>query len=99
MRVGDNGYDIAWMRRGRIDSDPWSETDIPLGEAFERYRVRVIKEGQVLREHLVSTPSWQYSKEFQDIDNRSGENLSIWLDVAQISERFGAGPSAGITLP
>lgn len=99
VKAGDGGLDIAWIRRGRIDANPWSETEIPLGETFERYRVRVIGGGQVLREHLVSDPSWQYSKEFQDIDNPSGENLPIWLEVAQISERFGVGPSAGITLP
>ena len=99
VKAGDGGLDIAWIRRGRIDANPWSETEIPLGETFERYRVRVIGGQQVLCEHLVSDPSWQYSKEFQDIDNPSGENLPIWLEVAQISERFGVGLSAGITLP
>ena len=98
VKPGDGGLDITWIRRGRIDADPWSETEIPLGETFERYRVRIISGGQVLREHLVDAPAWQYSKEHQDTDNPSGENLPIWLDVAQLSERFGVGPSAGIKL-
>ena len=98
VKAGDGGLDITWIRRGRIDADPWSETEIPLGETFEHYRVRIISGGQVLREHLVDAPAWQYSKEHQDTDNPNGENLPIWLDVAQLSERFGVGPSAGIKL-
>ncbi|MBT4871039.1 MAG: hypothetical protein HON39_00155 [Marinovum sp.] len=92
------GYDISWIRRGRIDADQWTETEFPLGETDERYRVRIIADGRVLREHLLTAARWHYSKELQDIDNPGGELAPLWLDVSQISERFGLGPAAGIVL-
>ncbi len=84
--------------RRRLDADQWTETEIPLGETDERYRVRIIADGRVLREHLLTAARWHYSKELQDIDNPGGELAPLWLDVSQISERFGPGPAAGIVL-
>ena len=35
-----DGIVIAWLRRGRIESDAWEPLDIPLGEAREGLQAR-----------------------------------------------------------
>ena len=50
------GIEFAWLRRGRVDADLWQEGDIPLSEAVERYRVRILAQGEVLREAYPEQP-------------------------------------------
>jgi hypothetical protein len=89
----DNGdLDIGWTRRTRIDGDSWEAFEVPLGEAREQYLLRVVKGGTVVREITVGQPSWGYSVAMQAVD--SGEKLM----VAQLSDRFGHGPFATLSL-
>ena len=92
------GVEISWIRRGRIDADAWLEADIPIAETFEKYRVRVIGAGRVLREQVVNETVWCYSSELQESDIATNAQLPLRVDVAQISEKFGPGPAAGILL-
>ena len=96
-QVGE-GVEISWIRRGRIDADAWLEADIPIAETFEKYRVRIIGAGRVLREQEVTETVWHYSSELQAIDNATNAPLPLRVDVAQISEKFGPGPAADILL-
>lgn len=41
IEAGDRYY--SWVRRTRIGGDSWEFEEVPLGEAFERYRVRVMQ--------------------------------------------------------
>ncbi len=85
--------DVAaqWIRRTRIDGDSWSGRDVPLGEESESYLLRILLGGAVAREVVVSEPEWVYPQSAQQED---GTEAGFTLAVAQISERFGAGPFA-----
>ncbi len=81
-----------WIRRARKDGDPW-EGEVPLSEAFERYAVRVFKDGVLKREVTVATSNWTYTSAMQVADG-AGETR---IDVAQVSETYGEGPSRAVT--
>lgn len=89
-----SNQDITWMRRARIGGDTWDGIEVPLSETFERYAVRVFKDGTQVREASVSQPNWTYSAAMQSADGAG----VIRIDVAQISDVFGEGPSAAVTL-
>ena len=78
-----------WTRRTRIDGDSWQSPDVPLGENFENYIVRVVQAAVVLREEIVAMPTWVYPASAQISDGVIG---AYRIDVAQVSDRFGAGP-------
>jgi len=86
-----SGGDLAvnWLRRTRIDGDSWLTEEVPLGEAEERYRVRVMAGLTVLREVTVSAPEWSYSAAMQAAD---GAAAPFAVEVAQVSQTWGAGP-------
>jgi hypothetical protein len=68
---------------------------VPLGEASEAYRIRVRQGGQVVREVTVASPGWTYAAAQRLADGVLGP----WrLEVAQVSDRFGAGAWRGIDL-
>ncbi|MDY6861056.1 MAG: host specificity protein, partial [Pseudomonadota bacterium] len=88
-RTGAGDLDLSWIRRTRIDGDSWVSPDVPLGEAQEQYLIRVRDSGEaVLREVTVAAPSWTYGAAQQAGD---GVAAPYFIDVAQVSERFGAG--------
>ncbi len=86
---------VAWVRRTRVDGDSWDGLDVPLGESSEAYQVRVVADSAVVREVTVATPSWTYSAA-----DRLGDGVAapFRIEVAQISDRFGAGPYTGIDI-
>ena len=61
---------------------------MPLGEESESYLLRILKDGEILREVIVSQPEYTYSAQRQASDGASGE---VAVDVAQISATYGAG--------
>ena len=79
---------ISWIRRTRVDGDTWSGFDVPLGEASEAYLVRIVNNGEVVREVTVGAPVWDYVSAMKASDGLTG---SYVVEVAQISERYGAG--------
>ena len=85
--VGDLA--VRWVRRTRIDGDAWSPADVPLGEAFEAYQLRVLKNGQIRRDTTMSSPFWTYPQAMQAAD---GVSAPFEIEVAQVSDRFGPGP-------
>jgi hypothetical protein len=94
-RVPSGDLSVSWIRRTRIDGDSWASEEVPLGEASERYRVRVVQGGTILREVNLSQPSWTYSVAAQASD---GVVPGFTVDVAQVSETFGPGPYTRITI-
>ena len=91
--AGEDRFD--WVRRTRIDGDSWVSEEVPLGEAAEAYRIRVRQGGQVVREVTVAAPGWTYAAGQRLADGVLGP----WrVEVAQVSERFGAGAWRGIDL-
>jgi hypothetical protein len=88
-RRADGGIEIAWVRRSRIDGDSWQGSDVPLGEARELYHVRVRSGEAVLREFMATAASQLYTAAEQLADDAPA---ALVFDVAQMSDRFGAGP-------
>jgi hypothetical protein len=92
LRNGD--VDLTWIRRARVGGDNWDTEDVPLSEAFERYVVRVFKNGVQVRQQAVSDPSWTYSAALQAADGAGVTRI----DVVQMSETYGEGPPTGLVL-
>ena len=80
---------VAWIRRTRIDGDSWQSPEVPLGETVESYLVRVVQADVIVREETVFAQSWDYPLVRQVGDGIIGPYR---IDVAQMSDRFGAGP-------
>ena len=97
LRARDTGGDVSvrWTRRTRTEGDGWDGYEVPLGEEREAYLIRVIQSGGVIREVEVLRPEWIYSALDRGSDGLSG---SYEIHVAQISDRFGPGPFASVTL-
>ena len=91
INVVQDGGDtaVSWIRRTRIDGNAWVGLDVPLGEASEQYLVRVIVEGAIVRETVVTSTTWTYFTGLRSADT-GGANYQ--LAVAQVSEKFGPGP-------
>ena len=89
-RRADQGIELAWTRRTRIDGDSWTGPDVPLGEEREEYLVRVVQAGEVLREASPRVPRLVYTAVEQAEDGAGGGALTF--EVAQVSVRFGPGP-------
>ncbi|MGY6536662.1 MAG: baseplate multidomain protein megatron [Pararhodobacter sp.] len=90
----DGAMVLRWIRRTRIGGDGWDGPEVPLGEESERYQVRVLAAGAVLREVTVSEAEWIYTPAMQAADGIAG---AFVLAVAQVSALWGTGPFA--TLP
>ncbi len=95
MASGSGDLTVSWIRRTRIDGDSWAGLDVPLGEESERYRLRVVKAGVVLREETLGISGWSYGAAMQASD---GAVVPYDIEVAQISTTYGAGPDARITV-
>jgi hypothetical protein len=89
------GIDFTWIRRTRIDGDRWDMLDAPLGETAERYRLRVISGGVVRRDVEVGVPFWRYADAARAGDGVTG---TFAVEVAQMSDRFGPGLHARISI-
>ncbi len=83
------GLDVSWIRCSRIDGDIWADGDIPLGEAIESYVVRVVQNGVIRREEIVTSTRWTYPA--ADQASEVGTD-PFSIKVAQLSDRYGAGP-------
>ncbi|MBE1295297.1 MAG: host specificity protein [Rhodobacteraceae bacterium] len=94
---GALGADVAvsWIRRTRIEGDSWDLPDVPLGEAREQYRVRILRGQTLLREDITTQSAWAYDLAMQAVDTVMPGDM---FEVAQLSDRFGAGFAARAVL-
>ena len=91
VKETNGGDSFGWIRRTRIDGDGWEGADVPLGEESELYEVRVLKEGHIRRQTVVSANVWTYEPAMKAQD---GITKPYLITVAQLSSRYGAGPAA-----
>ena len=92
---GAGGMAFDWIRRTRVDGDPWAVGEPPLGETSELYQVRV-RQGTLIRRTVsVTLPGWVYSAGLRAADALVGPYT---VEVAQVSDRFGPGPYLGLAL-
>lgn len=94
-RDGSGTIDLHWTRRTRLEGDTWSAVEVPLGEEAESYQLRVTTAAGMRREVTLSSPRWSYDAALQAADAISGP---VTFSVAQLSQRFGAGPFRALTL-
>lgn len=94
VRPVAGGLELRWLRQTRLAGDSWAGMEVPLGESRELYQVRVSRGSEIVREVFVDQPGWLYEAADQLADG--GGNLTV--EVAQASERFGAGPFKGINI-
>ncbi len=93
---GAGDLDLSWVRRTRLNGDEWEGIEVPLGEETEQYLVRVLRDGQLIREAMTTTPAWTYT---QTVRASDGIVAPFSVSVAQISANFGAGPAAHRLIP
>ena len=93
-RRDDAGVDrFRWIRRSRVGGNGWNGVEVPLGEASERYLVRVFEAGALRREETVTAPEWSYASAERASDGVSGPYR---VEVSQVSEVFGPGPARAL---
>ena len=85
----------SWIRRTRIDGDNWSSVEVPLGEASETYTVIVSKNDNIVRQVIVTDPSWTFTATMQA---ENAISAPFEVRVAQNSSSFGAGPFRSVTV-
>jgi hypothetical protein len=91
---GDAG--ITWIRRGRLDADNWLAAEIPLGEASEAYRIRILNAaGAKVREASATGPHWIWTNAMQASD---GPLNPVSIEITQMSEVVGLGIPALLLL-
>ena len=97
LRLTRAGADhaLTWVRRTRDGGDSWEGFEVPLGEASEAYLIRVTDAAGLRREATVTTPAFTYTAAMRAAD---GTAQTYQFNVAQISDRFGAGPFARIEI-
>ena len=90
-RIRAGGAALSWIRRTRVEGDGWDAPEVPLAEQREAYRLRVRVGGQLVREQLLDAPGWLYPADLMVADGADG---GFAIEVAQLSDRFGAGALA-----
>ena len=97
LRAAMSGGDLAlsWIRRTRIDGDSWQSSEVPLGESRESYALRFLKGGTVLREVATLAPQFIYTAAMRAADGATGQ---ITIEVAQLSDSYGAGPTSRLVV-
>jgi len=68
---------------------------VPLGEVYEAYLLRVTEGAAVVREMTIAQTQWTYTAAMRGSD---GVGSSFEIHVAQLSDSYGAGPFARITV-
>lgn len=89
------GNTVSWIRRTRVQGDGWDGPDVPLGEAQERYTARLVADGSVLAQEMVTEPHWTVP---QAIWNQARAGGAFAIEIAQLSDAFGAGPYARMVI-
>lgn len=80
--AGPSGWAFGWTRRSRNGWRWASGGDVPLGEESERYAVRVLQGGAVVRAGESATPQWQYDAGMIAADGMAGQ--AVTLEVRQV---------------
>ncbi|MGN6208628.1 baseplate multidomain protein megatron [Asticcacaulis sp.] len=89
-----SGDVISWLRSPRYGGDSW-ETEPPLCEDYELYRVQVWDGDDLVREVEVSAPVWVYAERAADFP--AGFGAEARVEIAQKSQVWGYGPGLILT--
>jgi hypothetical protein len=92
---GPQGIALSWIRRTRIGGDSWAGEDVPLGEAFERYRIEIRDGGRLVRSAEAAAPAFLYSAAMIAADFPAGRP-PLSIRVAQLSDAVGPGDGGAV---
>lgn len=92
IAVADGERRITWIRRDRM-GDVW-DGEVPLSEAREVYRLRVLGAGRVLRQVELTAPLFDYMAGMRDTDLALASPAALAVEVRQGSAILGWGASA-----
>lgn len=101
LKAARKGEDIefSWIRRTRTGGDTW-EGEVPVGEIYERYRVRIHNGSVSVRTTVTDCASCLYTAREQLEDfGPEGPGTHIRIGVAQLSDTHGEGVFRYATLP
>ena len=95
LRVKVSGGDrlVSWIRRTRLGGDAW-DGEVPLGEAVEAWRLRVLNGAVVVREVQLATPGYLHTAALRAVDLAAGAAGVLSIEVAQGSAVAGWGVAA-----
>ncbi|KMO39178.1 gene transfer agent (GTA) [Methylobacterium variabile] len=96
-RIGDGDLRVSWIRRTRIDGDPWEQVEVPLAEEAEAYALDVLSGSTVLRTLAVTAPAVTYTAAHQAADF-GGPVTSLSVAIHQLSATYGRGAALRATL-
>ncbi|HTT97774.1 MAG TPA: glycoside hydrolase TIM-barrel-like domain-containing protein [Rhizomicrobium sp.] len=86
---------LNWIRRTRIGGDSWDQTEVPLGEDFEKYDLEILDaSGDVIRTETITSPSFTYTATAIATDFPSGLPSPFRFRVYQLSATYGRGEVA-----
>ncbi|KMO36134.1 gene transfer agent (GTA) [Methylobacterium tarhaniae] len=92
---------LSWIRRTRIDGDPWEQVEVPLGEEAEAYALDILSgssaEATVLRTLEASAPVLTYTAAHQAADF-GGPVTRLSVAIHQLSATYGRGAALRATL-
>lgn len=89
------GVTLRWVRRSRAGWRWSSGSDVPLAEESERYAVRLLDGGRVVRAAETTVPTWTYDAASIAADGSAGSALTV--EVAQLGTHA-TGRSARIAI-
>lgn len=88
---------ISWLRRARFGGDGW-DTEPPLCEDYELYRVEVYDGDVLKRSSEVGAPQWLYATADMAADFPGGFGADSRIEIAQMSQVYGWGPVLKVAL-
>ncbi|MEM7619760.1 MAG: glycoside hydrolase/phage tail family protein [Pseudomonadota bacterium] len=95
---GSGNLNISWIRRTRIDGDPWEVVEVPLGELSERYEIDILDGGNVIRTLTSETPNVIYTASEQATDF-SSIPTQFDINIYQLSSVYGRGIARSAIIP
>jgi len=92
LRVRVSGGDrlVSWIRRDRLGGDVW-EGEVPLSEAAEAWRLRVLNGAVVVREVELAASAFVHTAAMRVADLAAGSAGALSVEVAQGSTSLGWG--------
>jgi hypothetical protein len=90
--------EISFVRRGRVDADPWSLVDAPLGEASEAYEIEVLS-GGALKRVLASQQTTLVYASADELADFGAPQSSLRLRIFQMSAAVGRGFARDVIVP
>lgn len=96
-RRTEDGIDIRWIRRTRVNGDGWEISEVPIGETDERYLIEIRDEESVVRAVETQSPGFLYASAIETADFGAPQS-TLSIRIAQVSSVTGLGRAMEVML-